>query len=107
MTAIALTPGQIELKKTIENLLDYLIQWNNHSPQKIETWLDQLSETAQTLHAQLKAEGQEPKHKPHVIAKRGLKPDDKDFYRHMHAAESLLIFIEEGGLTVGQNTSFS
>jgi len=104
MTGIALTPGQIELKKRIESLLDQLIQWNHHSHQDIESWLDQLSEAAQDLHSQLKAEGQEPKHKPHVLAKRGLKPNEKDFYRHMHAAESLLIFLEEGGLS-SQNKS--
>jgi len=103
MTGIALTPTQKELKEKIEVLLEKLLQWGQHSKEEIDAWLDQLADHAHDLHMQLKTEGQEPKHSPSLMVKRDCKPDEKEFYRYMQAAESLLQFLEEGGLQVKVN----
>ena len=98
MPGIALTPKQEQTKKIIVELLGKLLQWEQRSKDEVNSLLDQLAEEAHQLHMELKEEGQEPKHSAMVLANRSqIKPTEKEFYRHMHAAESLLIFLEEGG----------
>ena len=96
MPAIALTPKQEEAKAKIEALLDQLLLWAHSSAEEIHARLDQLADLCFTLHEELKGEGQEPLYTAQVLAKRGMKADSKEFYRHMYAAEALLRYLQEG-----------
>jgi hypothetical protein len=53
-----------------------------------------LGELGAELHAILTARGHEPKHRKTLVQNRRLAPGTVEFYTHVHAAESLLRFIE-------------
>jgi hypothetical protein len=96
MPALALTPAQEKTKGEIEALLDELLRWNRSSYDEIQARMDRLADLCFSLHQELKIEGQEPAYTAQVLAKRGMRADSREFYRHMYAAEALLRFLQEG-----------
>lgn len=96
MPAIALTPDQEAIKKEIIATLNQLIQWDNLLDEEVNRLLDVLADHCFALHDALAKEGQEPRYGQFVSMQRGMKPGNREFYRHMYAAEALLEFLEKG-----------
>lgn len=55
--------------------------------------IDELTPIAHRLHVLLKKRGKIPVHNKWMLQNRGVSPDDKEFYRHLHPIEDLLDFI--------------
>lgn len=96
MPGIALTPEQEKMKQEIIATLNQLIQWDNLLQEEVNRLLDVLADTCFALHVALQTEGQEPRYGQFVSMQRGMKPGNREFYRHMYAAEALLEFLEKG-----------
>jgi len=94
MPAIPLTPKQEQLRKLIEGALAQLLQWQSRSPSDVQQKLDQLAAYSHELHMLLTEEGNEPRYSAQIRVKRGVKPEEPGFFRHMEAAEALLDFID-------------
>lgn len=54
----------------------------------------QLGTDAATLHSLLRDRGIAVRHHKHMIQNRGLDPDDRQFYEHVHPVEDLLKFLD-------------
>ena len=56
--------------------------------------IDSMGDLATTLHSLLKKRGKEPKHHKFMLENRGVPVTHPEFYRHIHAVEDLLGFLE-------------
>lgn len=96
MPALSLSPAEKQLQNQIEDTLRQLDAIMNHEAKGDSSALvDALVQPCRELHAALRARGHAPKHRTFLTENRGLKPDDPEFYRHYHTAESLLNFIRD------------
>lgn len=78
------------LKSVLHSLREGVL--NNRRVSKEE--IDNLADVAKQLHMLLAARGHEPKHHKYMLQNRSVAPTHPDFYKHVHAVEDLLRFID-------------
>lgn len=95
--SIVLSPDELQLQTEIaEKVLEIRKGLSDHGLSADFTELiDVMGSKAHELHMQLKARGLEPKHHGYMIENRGVRPDDPEFYEHVHPVEDLLAFLED------------
>lgn len=93
---VELNKEQQDLRKAIEERVE-LIRHLIHSPQQNRSYLEIqkeekiMGDAAHKLHMQLDPK---PKHHQYMIENRGLKPEDPEFYYHIHPVEDLLKYLD-------------
>ncbi|MBD7985178.1 hypothetical protein H9649_11310 [Sporosarcina sp. Sa2YVA2] len=98
MTEIILNENQRKLRKMLEKLLNDLKEdtyEHNFSSAQRQKKISDMADIAHQLHISLKDEAREPRHHKYMIKNRGLSPDHRDFYKHIHPVEDLLAFIDD------------
>lgn len=95
--SIELTPGECELKNKIEEKMvkikDSLAQYRIDDT--IPELIEEMGNYAHELHESLEKRGITPKHHKYMAKNRGVPPEDKSFYYHVHPVEDLLAYIED------------
>jgi integron cassette protein len=92
---VCLTPEQAALKDRLRVALDEIIGKIHSNARLSPGEIDRLGETAAELHQSLEASGVSVRHHKYMVENRRLKPDDPEFYKHVHPVEDLLKFIAE------------
>lgn len=94
--------GPVELNDGEKTIKNELVKLLNDIRELIQSGKDitredvlNLGEKAATLHQSLAKRGIAVTHHSYMIKNRGIKPDDPNFYNHIHPVEDLLKFIND------------
>lgn len=98
MSRLILAPDQQSLKDQVKEDWKWIINSSKENSrvdkQEFTSHLEGMAQKAHQLHVSLKEGGNEPRHNKYVLKNRGFKPDEPEFYKHVHAVEDLLKFID-------------
>jgi hypothetical protein len=85
------------LRTEIEELVQKVRKSINDSRERedISSLVDEMGKKAHDLHVLLTNNGTEPIHHKYMIENRNMKPDDPEFYMHIHPVEDLLAFLDD------------
>ena len=90
MEAVTLNEKQEHLKAIIESNLTEVKNWNGLNDDIRKEKFNLMAKAAHELHMSINPH---PKHHRYMIENRGMKPEDPDFYRHIHPVEDLLSYL--------------
>lgn len=95
--SVELNAEQQALRTTIEKKVTELRKYfemdrNDRNYNDIANLQKEMAEAAHSLHMQLKPY---PKHHRYMIENRGCKPEDPEFYNHIHPVEDLLKYLDD------------
>jgi len=94
MTTYEPTPEEKRLREKLESILQRLHAFPDGKENELDL-LARLAEAGHELHVSLTASGHEPKHHAYMIKNRGVLPEHESFYRHPHAAQDLIKFMDD------------
>jgi hypothetical protein len=95
---VDLTSEELKMRKEIEARLNTLHKYfreSHISDKQAEVILHEMGAFAHKLHASLKNRAIEPRHHKYMMKNRNLKPDDPEFYMHVHPVEDLIDFLDD------------
>lgn len=89
---VILNEQQEKLREEITEYLMLLKGTSEMEDNKIDELYEKMALAAHTLHMQLEPK---PKHPRYMIKNRGVDPEDKAFYDHIHPVEDLLSYLDD------------
>ncbi|MGY4556831.1 hypothetical protein COL22_02055 [Bacillus thuringiensis] len=89
---VQLTNEQKQLREVIAYYLKIAKNWENTDYEIIEDAFMHMKLAAHKLHMQLEPK---PKHHNYMIKNRGMRPEEPDFYNHIHPVEDLLSYLDD------------
>ncbi len=95
--SIELTENEKNLHEEIDKQLDtvYEMLKNYRMDKEVQRLIEKMGNNAHELHMSLKNHNHEPQHHEYMLKNRGVKPEDPQFYMHVHPVEDLLKFIAD------------
>lgn len=113
--SIELTENEKNLREEIRKQLKtvYEMLKNYRIDKEVQDLIKEMGNNAHELHMSLKNNDHEPHHHEYMLKNRGVKPEDPQFYMHVHPVEDLLKFIDDPKAnddpkdqTIGQDFEF-
>lgn len=84
---------KLEISELYKEAMEYISLERSDIPyDRLDKVMERMSSLSHELHMQLEPK---PKHHNYMIENRGYSPEDPEFYKHVHAVEDLLKYLDD------------